>query len=210
MKLRRCLPAVLLFLAATGLAQEPSAHALTVIDLRPAEQRQGNELQRLTGKCNDDIYRIPETASAPRMFEQLKLELTEQLGISGDDKTLTVLSWAVYYNTYVKIAGPSLSSVGVQGYSLPGQKKKDTQRGARCSRGETAGGWYEGNDVTGKYPPLVSEFQGTFGGKLFSARVVHSPSVKLEGKFEGAEKDTEALLATIHQTAEAVVAALSE
>ena len=65
-----------------------------------------------------------------------------------------------------------------------------------------------GSEVTTMSPPLVSEFAGTFGGKPYNVRVVHSPRRKIEGKFEGAADDTEALLETVHKTAEALATAI--
>ena len=38
--------------------------------------------------------------------------------------------------------------------------------------------------------------------------MVYSPSVKLTGKFAGAEDDTQALLEVVHQTSEQVIVAL--
>ena len=58
------------------------------------------------------------------------------------------------------------------------------------------------------YFPLISEFEGTFGGKPVSVRVVYSPQRKLTGKFEGASEDTEALLEAVHKTSEAVAMAI--
>ena len=85
---------------------------------------------------------------------------------------------------------------------------KGKQPGSKCSQKESAGGWYEGKEVTGIYFPLVSEFSGTFGGKPVNVRVVFSPGRKLEGKFQGGELDTQALLDTVHKTAEQLVIAL--
>ena len=57
-------------------------------------------------------------------------------------------------------------------------------------------------------PPIISEFAGTYGGKPFNVRVVHSVRRKIEGKFEGAADDTEELLETVSETAEALAAAI--
>ncbi len=54
------------------------------------------------------------------------------------------------------------------------------------------------------YFPLISEFTGTFGGKPLTVRVVHSPTRKVEGKFTGGAVDTAELLATVHETVEAL------
>ena len=102
-----------------------------------------------------------------------------------------------------------LESVGIQGYSVPAKEKKK-QPGSKCSRKESAGGWYEGKEATTLYFPLISEFEGTFGGKPVTVRVVFSPPRKLEGKFEGDAGDKEAVLEAVHKTAEAVAVAIGQ
>ena len=191
---------------APALAQEGATSSeLVVIDLRPKEEREGFGLSALQGKCNENVFRIPDVASDPLKVDVLKSDLSPMLGMEG--KTLTVLNWSIYYNQQVQKSGSMLDSVGIQGYSVPG-KKKEKHPGSKCSKKESAGGWYEGKEVTGVYFPLISEFEGTFGGKPLSVRVVFSPNSKLEGKFEGANADTAALLDAVHQTSEAVAAAM--
>jgi len=190
---------------APALAQEGATSSeLVVIDLRPKEEREGFGLSALQGKCNENVFRIPDVASDPLKVDVLKSDLSPMLGMEG--KTLTVLNWSIYYNQQVQKSGSMLDSVGIQGYSVPG-KKKEKHPGSKCSKKESAGGWYEGKEVTGVYFPLVSEFEGTFAGKPVSVRVVYSPTRKLPGKFEGDKLDTDALLEAVHKTAEAVVSA---
>jgi hypothetical protein len=201
---------IVLSVLAPGLvpAQDPSR--MTVIDLRPKEEREGNQLAPLTGECNEKIFRIPDAASAPNKVVLLEADLLKHIAVLVEGKTLTVLNWSIYYNKFTRSSGPRLTGIGVQGYSLPGQKKKDPERGSHCAKEKTAGGWFDGSEVTGPYPPLVSEFQGTFNGKLFTARAVVSPQEKIPGKFEGGEKDNEVLYEAIRQTAFAVIEALPE
>jgi hypothetical protein len=191
-----------------SLAQQPEAAGeMVVIDLRPAEERAGNGLAELTGKCNKDVYRIADVASDPLKVDVLKSDLAGALGMAGEGKTLTVLNWSIYYNKQVSGGGPKLSGVGIQGYSVPGQSK-EKRPGSKCSQRESAGGWYLAGEVKSQYFPIISEFTGTFGGKAITARVVHSPRVKLAGKFEGDPKDTEALLDAVHETAESLSLAI--
>ena len=118
--------------------------------------------------------------------ELLKADLTEQMGLAGDGKTLTVLNWSIYYNKQVSGGGKGLlESVGIQGYSVPTKEEKKRLPGSKCSRKESAGGWYEGKESTTTYFPLISEFTGTYAGKALNVRVVYSPGRKLEGKFRG-------------------------
>jgi hypothetical protein len=196
----RALLVALSLISTAVLAQDAD---LVVIDLRPREEKEGFGLAPLTGKCNEDVYRIADVASDPLKVDVLKEDLAPLLGPSG--KTLTVLNWSIYYNKQVRKSGGMLESVGIQGYSVPG-KKKEKRPGSRCSRKESAGGWYEGGEVTSVYFPLVSEFEGTFGGKPISVRLVYSPTRKLAGEFRGAPEDAEALLAAVHATAEAITA----
>jgi hypothetical protein len=198
-------PLCLLTFQRVSSAQEEAT--LVVIDLRPKEEKEGMGLAPLSGKCNDDVFRIADVASDPLKVDVLKADLTQQLGMTGDGKTLTVLNWSVYYNKQVQGGGTKLKGVGIGGYTLPGQSDKKLP-GSKCSRKESAGGWYEGKESTTNYFPLISEFEGTFAGKPLKARVVHSPRRKLEGKFEGGTEDTDALLEAVHKTAEAVVAAI--
>jgi hypothetical protein len=189
-------------------AQEPAAEELEVIDLRPQEEKEGVGLAPLSGKCNKDVFRIADVASDPLKVEALRAGVARHLGVASDGKTLMVLNWSIYYNKQADRAGlPKLSSVGIQGYGIPG-KKKEKQQGSKCSREESAGGWYADGDVTTTAPPLVSEFSGTFGGKAFEIRVVHSPRRKIEGKFMGAADDTQELLSAVEKTAEALATAI--
>ena len=191
-----------------AMAQEGATSSeIVVIDLRPKDEREGFGLAPLSGKCNEDVFRIADVASDPLKVDALKADLSPLMGTSG--KTLTVLNWSIYYNKQVQKKGSMLESVGIQGYSVPGEKKKKTP-GSKCSKQESAGGWYEGKEATTVYFPLISEFEGTFGGKPVSVRVVYSPQKKLTGKFEGAGEDTEALLEAVHKTSEAVATAISQ
>jgi hypothetical protein len=201
----RFLSALLLFAALPPvMAQEADTPAqLVVIDLRPKEEKEGSALSPLSGKCNEDVFRIADVASDPLKVDVLKEDLARLDGMNG---TLTVLNWSIYYNKQVQKSGSIFESVGIQGYNVPG-KKKERHAGSKCSRKESAGGWYQGSELSSVYFPLISEFEGTFRGKPVSVRAVYSPRVKLAGKFEGDTTDTEALLDAVHQTAEAVSAA---
>jgi hypothetical protein len=199
----------LLAFRSTLQAQEPAnPDELRAIDLRPQIEKDGIGLSPLTGKCNKDVFRIADVASDPLKVEVLRANLARQLGLAGDGKTLMVLNWSIYYNKYSAPGGAKLGGIGIQGYSLPGAKEKKEKRGSKCSRQESAGGWYEDSEVTTTAPPLVSEFSGTFGGKPFNVRVVHSPRHKIEGKFEGGTDDTQELLDTVQETAEALATAI--
>lgn len=189
-------------------AQEAPAKELVVIDLRPQEEKDGLGLLPLAGKCNKGVFRIADVATDPVKVEALRASLANQLGLASDGKTLTVLNWSVYYNTQTGGGGKSLlDSVGIQGYTIP-TKKKEAKVGSKCSKEESAGGWYERKDVTHSWPPLVSEFVGTYGGKPFNVRVVHSVRREIDGKFEGGATDSEELLETVSETAEALAAAI--
>jgi hypothetical protein len=178
---------------------------LVVIDLRPKEETEGSAPVQLSGKCNEDVFRIPDVASDPLKVNILKDDLEPLVGTGG--KTLVVLNWSIYYNKQVHKDGGLLRGIGVQGYSVPtaDDKKKS---GSKCSQKESAGGWYQAKEITSVYFPLISEFTGTFGGRPVSVRVVYSPTRKLPGKFAGEDADTEALVAAVHQTSEAVAAAM--
>jgi hypothetical protein len=183
--------------------EEQPPKELVVIDLRPKEEKEGFGLAELTGKCNENVFRIPDVATDPLKVDQLKENLRQMLIDSGDGKTLTVLNWSIYYNKQVQKSGSMFDSVGIQGYSIPGGKK-EKHPGSKCSKKESAGGWYQGSEATTVYFPLVSEFEGTYGGKPVNARVVYSPQVKLTGKFEGANEDKEAVLEAVQKTSEAL------
>jgi hypothetical protein len=183
------------------LAQDAApSQDLVVIDLRPKEEQEGFGLTALEGKCNEDVFRIADVASDPVKVEILKSDLSSLLGVEG--KTLTVLNWSIYYNKQVQHKGSMLEGVGIQGYSVPNKKKKEA--GSKCSRKESAGGWYQASELDSVYFPLVSEFEGTFAGRPVSVRVVYSPHSKLAGQFKGDGKDTEALLEAVHKTSEAL------
>jgi len=180
---------------------------LVVIDLRPKEETEGSALVQLSGKCNEDVFRVPDVASDPLKVNILKADLEPLLGTAG--KTLTVLNWSIYYNRQVHKDGGMLRGIGVQGYSVPTADDKK-KAGSKCSQKESAGGWYQAKEITSVYFPLISEFTGTFGGKPVSVRVVYSPTRKLPGKFQGDAADTEALVDTVHLTSEAVATAMMQ
>jgi hypothetical protein len=191
----------LLALLAGAAAAQDADPKLVVIDLRPPEEKEGNGLTALDGKCNEDVYRIADVATDPLKVDVLREDLA-QLRLSAP-KTLTVLDWSIYYNKQVQKSGGKLRSVGIQGYSIPG-KTKERRAGSRCTRRDSAGGWYEGAELHSIYFPLISEFTGTYGGRPLSVRIVYSPTAKLAGKFEGATDDTQALLELVHQTSEQI------
>jgi hypothetical protein len=186
---------------------EATQQELVVIDLRPKEEKEGFGLAELDGKCNKDVFRIPDVATDPLKVDVLKADLAPLSDTSG--KTLTVLNWSIYYNKQIQGGSGLLDSVGIQGYSVPAKDKKK-RPGSKCPRKESAGGWYEGKEATTLYFPLISEFEGTFGGKPVSVRVVFSPPRKLEGKFEGDAGDKQAVLEAVHKTAEAVAATIGQ
>jgi hypothetical protein len=190
-----------------ALAQE-EIKPLVVIDLRPSEEKEGNGLLPLDGKCNKDVYRVADVATDPLKVDLLKKDLTMAFADAGGGRTLTVLDWSIYYNKQVqKGGGGFLNSVGIQGYNVPA-KEKTRKPGSLCSKKESAGGWYKGDELTSVFYPLISEFTGTYAGKPVNVRVVYSPTSKLEGKFQGDAADTAALLDTVHKTSEAVIAVI--
>ena len=208
--MRAVLPLLLALAPGVMLAQEPGTQGLVVIDLRPKEERDGVSLTALDGKCNKDVYRIADVASDPSKIDVLTEDMRSYLGEGGNGKTLTVLNWSIYYNKHVQKSGGGLSNIGVQGYALPGGKKKERKAGSPCSQKESAGGWYEGDELQSVYFPLISEFEGTLAGKVIRVRVVHSPRSKLAGEFTGDATDTEHLVATARETAEAIANQLNQ
>lgn len=209
----RSLATILLLAGAvhTATAQEAAPAAeLAVIDLRPAEEKEGFGLTELEGKCNKDVFRVPDVATDPLKVDLLKSLLNDQMPVTGERKTLTVLNWSIYYNKQVQGGGGSgLSSVGVGGYSIPTKKKEGRRPGSDCPQRESAGGWYEGSELQSNFFPLISEFEGTYAGRPMKVRVVHSPRRKIEGKFEGDANDTQEVLDTVRETADALATAMS-
>jgi hypothetical protein len=204
MRILRSIAFLSLLIAPGAFAQDAAAaKPLTVIDLRPAEEKSGHALAELPGKCNRDVFRIADVASDPSKLDVLTEDMRSYLGEGGNGKTLTVLNWSIYYNRQVQKSGGGLGNIGVQGYSLPG-KKKERKAGSLCSKQESAGGWYQADELTSVYFPLISEFEGTVAGKRVLVRVVHSPRIKLPGEFTGDAADTEHLVAAAHETAEAI------
>ncbi len=203
--MRAILPMLVLLAAATvpALGQDAEPKPLMLIDLRPAEEKAGHALTELAGKCNQDVFRIADVASDPSKLDLLLEDMRSYLAENGHGKSFTVLNWSIYYNKQVQKTGGGLGNIGIQGYSLPGKEKK-RKAGSLCPKKDSAGGWYEAEELSSVYFPLISEFEGTFSGKLVRVRVVHSPGNKLEGEFTGGASDTEHLVATVHETAEAI------
>jgi len=189
--------------AAGALAEDTADPKIVVIDLRPPEEREGNGLKELSGRCNEKVYRIADVASDPLKVEVLRDEVA-QLRLN-EPKTLTVLDWSIYYNKQVQgSSGSGIQGVGIGGYNIPTGKKKERRAGSRCTKRDTAGGWYDADELHSDYYPLISEFLGTYGGKPVNVRIVYSPTTKLTGKFEGGADDTKALVELVHQTTEQI------
>jgi hypothetical protein len=197
---------VLLACFSQVMAQERAAdHAVVVIDLRPKEEREGTGISPVPGKCNEDMYRIADSASNPSKVAALQSELAAQLRGAGAGKTLTVLNWTIYFNRLDSERW--LRIVPVQGIPLPGSHQAKIPAG-KCSRQESAGGWFDPSEVTGKYLPLVSVLKVTFAGTPLGVRIVHSPQSILDGQFTGGAADSQAVLDAVHKTAAALVAIL--
>jgi len=204
----------LLAYGSPGLAQERAGgHALIVIDLRPKEERRGSGLSPITGSCNEDVFLVADSASKPIKVIALQSELAKQLGSAGNDRTLTVLNWAIYYNKQLYGGQPWGKIVPAGGLPLPGiplpGKNQGNYPGSKCSRQESTGGWFERSEVTGKNSPLISVFEGTFAGQSVGVRIVYSPRRTLEGKFTGISGDSRAVLDAVHDTAEALAAVIT-
>lgn len=198
--------AVLAPVLAPVLAEDAEPR-LVVIDLRPPEEREGTRLVELEGKCNKDVFRIADVATDPLKVDVLREDLSQIQMIKPG--TLTVLNWSIYYNKQTHgRSGNGVQSVGIGGYTIPTGNKKERKAGSKCTRRDSAGGWYEGSEIHSPYFPIVSELTGTYGGRPIKVRVVYSPSTKLTGKFEGGADDTQALLEAVHQTSEQVIIAL--
>jgi len=208
MKNMTCAIAVLLSAVFQPVARAEDAEPhLVVIDLRPPEEREGNQLVELDGKCNQNVFRIADVATDPLKLDVLREDLSQVQMIKP--KTLTVLNWSIYYNKQVHgRSGNGVQSVGIGGYTIPTGNKKERKAGSKCTQRDSAGGWYEGAEIHSPYYPLVSELTGTYGGRPIKVRVVYSPSTKLTGKFAGGADDTQALLEVVHQTSEQVIIAL--
>jgi hypothetical protein len=207
---RSCAALALLAWLSPALSRDSAAdQSLVVIDLRPAEEKQGKGLAPLTGECNADVYRIADTASNPAKVKALQADLAGKLGAAAGGSTLTVLNWTIYYNRQLYGGQPStriLPMPGGAGIPLPGHPPGNYP-GSKCSRQESAGGWFDRTEVTGKHSPLVSVFEGTFGGIPVGVRIVHSPQHDL-GKFTGDARDSAAVLAAVRETADALAAVL--
>lgn len=189
--------------AAGALAEDTADPKIVVIDLRPPEEREGTGLKELSGRCNEKVYRIADVASDPLKVEVLREEVA-QLRLN-EPKTLTVLDWSIYYNKQVQgSSGSGIQGVGIGGYNIPTGRKKERRAGSRCTKRDTAGGWYDADELHSDYYPLISEFLGTYGGKPVNVRIVYSPTTKLTGKFEGGADDTKALVELVHQTTEQI------
>jgi hypothetical protein len=207
---RSCAALALLAWLSPVLSQNSAAaHPLVVIDLRPAEERQGKGLAPLSGECNADVYRIADGASNPAKVKLLQIDLAGKLGAAAGGRTLTVLNWTIYYNRQLYGGQPwaKIESVGPGiPLPLPGHHQGNFP-GSKCSRQESGGGWFDRTEVTRKHSPLVSVFEGTFAGVPVGVRIVHSPNRDL-GKFKGDAHDSAAVLAAVHETAEALAAVL--
>ena len=156
-------------LAPVSAQERANGHALLVIDLRPKEEKSGTGLTPLSGPCNDGVYIIADGASKPPRMAALQADLARELGAAGNGKTLTVLDWTIYYSMqfYGDRAGEGAKIIG--GNPWRGNRNSP---GSKCSRQESTRGWFERSEVQGDFAPLVSVFEGTFGGSPVSVRVV--------------------------------------
>ena len=156
------------------------------------------------------MFRIADVASDPLKVEVLKADLAQQMGLASDGKTLTVLNWSIYYNKQTqKHAAPCSSSVGIQGYSDPRQEEREGAGQQVLARRNRRAAGTRAAKSRRVYFPLISEFEGTFGGKPFNVRVVHSPRRKTRREVRGRRRTTrDELLEAVHKTAEALATAI--
>ena len=163
------------------MAEEKAGdRALVVIDLRPAEEREGSGLTPLTGICNQDVYRVADVASNPLKLTALKSDLAEQLGSAGEGKTLTVMNWTVYYNKQLEGGQPWAKIVGVGGIPIPG-KNQGKFPGSKCSRQESAGGWFSAVRSPGKIHRWCPSLKVLMPARPWACELFIHPGVNSKG-----------------------------
>lgn len=202
MKLRIAGACLLAFLVSGTV----TAADLTVIDSRPEEDKENDEVTQNAMSCSFLVFRVGDSATDPSKVKVLEADLEANPALALDGKTLEITSWAIYQN---RQAGMRYKSSGLLPYLLATEEDKK-KMGARCKRHKTKHGWYDGSEVTTLANPLVSEFHALYDGRSIFVRTVYSPAQELKGKFKGDPLDTEATLQAIHKTAEALATALAK
>ena len=180
-----------------------------VIDLRPQEEKDGVGLTELSGKCNKDVYRIADVASDPLKVEVLKADLAQQMGLASDGKTLMVLNWSIYYNKQTRTARSQAQRHRHPGLWDPRQEKRKGA-GSKCSREESAGGWFADGDVTTDASRRSSR---NSRAPSAASRTTFASFIRRAGRSRansmGCRRTTrDELLETVHKTAEALATAI--
>ena len=160
-----------------------------------------------SGKCNEDVFRIPDVASDPLKVEVLKADLSPLMSTSG--KTLTVLNWSIYYNKQVQKKGSMLDGVGIQGYTVPAEKKKKSPEANAQRRSPREAG----TRAVKPRPPISRSFRNSrvpsAASRSTCAWCIRRHANSRENSRAPAKIQT-ALLEAVHKTSEALATAIGQ
>jgi hypothetical protein len=182
-----------------AIAEEARAQApIRLVDSRPDSDRQYELMKRTRQRKNCDVgvERLADEASSPSRISALEAELAKQPAAALAGHTLTITSWALYYNRQAALE---------RNYGMAGVLDPTARMGSRCPKDQSGPGWYEGKEVNGTESPIISEFTGDLDGQPIQVRVIQQSSVHLSGKFKGKPEDTAAVLDAVRKTAAAIV-----
>jgi hypothetical protein len=154
-----------------GYAPPARTTTLEIVDSRPAEERlpKTKTLSLLITACNYGVDQVGEKDIVPDRLTLMKDSLAQQLGGSIDGKKLVISRYGVHINRAHALRNSTYGGdTGLVAAVMRGM-------GANCPREKMKAGWYEPNDITTPYSPIIVEINADLDGVAYTVRSVYSP-----------------------------------
>lgn len=187
----------------SGYTQPSAAAPFTLVDSRPAAEREAKIMSLLITSCNYGVRRVGDKNSVPDRVTLLSDDLNTAMGQQLAGKSVVLNRYGVYFNhAQVLRNGAAKANPGLIVDALKNV-------GSRCKREEMEAGWYEPDDVTTPYSPFIVEVTLTVDGKTYEVRSVYSPDKEVIPGW-GDPDASAALFAAMKKANEKVIASLRQ
>ena len=187
----------------SGYAKPATAAPFTIVDSRPAPEREAKIISLLITSCNYGVRQIGDKNMVPDRVTLLSEDLNAAMGQELAGRSLVLNHYGVHFNhAEVLRNGAAKANPGLITSALKGV-------GSRCKREEMTAGWYEPDDVTTPYSPFIVEVTLTVDGKAHSVRSVYSPDKEVIPAW-GDPESAAALFAAMKKANEKVIASLRQ
>lgn len=167
-----------------------SPNPWTVIDQRPEAEKGDEFLSLFAHSCSYGIKRLGDDRTSPPRIAILRADLSRELREAGN-KTIAIQHYAIYFNKGLALLKSSPYSGGLLGQG-------EIAHRLACKKEDTAAGWFDADEVSTPFSPIIVEISATMGDRAFVVRSVYSPSEELNGAF-GEPNEASALFAAMRQ-----------